>query len=197
MARKRLIAPEFFTHEALYQTEARLGLPLRVAFAGLWTQADRRGIFRWRPNQLKLAVLPYDPVEFQAVLDALVSAGFVERYEVAGEPYGIVASLPRWQTFHHAEKESDAPPPPPGSVSPRLIPGTRGKPRSNPTVAVAVTGTDTVAVGPSSSPDPDGSHSSGPAGAEKQNGTAPTRAGSVLEGFGSMWRGLRDRRGTP
>ena len=56
MARRRLISPEFFTHSDLYDAEARHGLPLRLAYAGLWTVCDRRGLFRWRPRELKLAI---------------------------------------------------------------------------------------------------------------------------------------------
>lgn len=151
MARKRLISPEFFMHEALYETEARLGLPIRVAFAGLWTQADRRGVFRWRAKQLKLAILPYDPVDFEAVLEGLLNAGFIRRYVVDGEAYGHVVSFQRWQTFHHAERPSDAPSP---EGDPRPTPA---RPESNPTVAVAVavTGsvTNAVAVGRAAGPE--------------------------------------------
>ena len=57
MARIRTIKPEFFRHEALFEAEHRAGLPLRLAFAGLWTAADREGRFKWRPRQLKLDVL--------------------------------------------------------------------------------------------------------------------------------------------
>ena len=48
MARIRTIKPEFFRHEALYEAEHETGLPLRVAYAGLWTAADREGRFQWK-----------------------------------------------------------------------------------------------------------------------------------------------------
>jgi hypothetical protein len=112
VARKRLIRPEFFTHYELYEAEASSGYPLRVAFAGLWTVTDKRGIFRWRPRELKLAVLPFDDVEFAAVLDVLAEAGFVVRYEVDGESYGFIPSFQKHQTFHRLEKPSEDPPPP-------------------------------------------------------------------------------------
>ena len=41
MARIRTIKPEFFRHADLYEAERETGLPLRLAFAGLWTAADR------------------------------------------------------------------------------------------------------------------------------------------------------------
>lgn len=113
MARKRLIAPEFFTHGDLYDAERESRLPLRVAFSGLWTQCDRRGLFRWRPRELKLAILPYDNVDFGEVLGALAAHGFIVRYTVDGKEYGRVPSFGQWQSFHPHEKgASDIPEPP-------------------------------------------------------------------------------------
>lgn len=137
MARKRFIAPEFFTHRALYRAEKQYRLPLRVAFAGLWTQADRRGIFRWDPDALQLAILPYDRCEMTAVLDALHVTGFVRKYQVDGRAYGMVPSFATWQHFHKNEKASNAPEPSNGW----LEPSTFGL--STP-VAVAVTTTTAV-----------------------------------------------------
>lgn len=127
MPRKRIVSPEFFAHADLYDAEASCRLPLRLAFAGLWCQADRRGVFTWRPRELKLACLPHDPIDFGAVLSALEEAGFVQSYWHAGRRYGVIPSFGRWQSFHHAERPSDAPGPleaDADSVS------TWGKPRS-------------------------------------------------------------------
>lgn len=112
MARKRLISPEFFTHPDIYEAEAATGLPLRLAFTGLWTQADKRGIFRWQGRRLKLAILPYDPVDFETILVALERHGFVRKYTVAGQDYGLIPSFIKHQTFHRLERPSDDPPPP-------------------------------------------------------------------------------------
>jgi hypothetical protein len=71
MARIRTIKPAFFRHRVLFDLERTSGLPLRIAFAGLWTVADRAGRFRWRADELKLDCLPYDPVDFGDVLAAL------------------------------------------------------------------------------------------------------------------------------
>lgn len=112
MPRKRIVSPQFFTHDQLYEAEQHAGLPLRLAFAGLWTQADRRGVFPWKPLQLKLAILPFDLVDFAAVLAALEAAGFVRSYVVEGRRYGVIPSFKRWQTFHRDERESRDPGPP-------------------------------------------------------------------------------------
>ena len=71
VARIRTIKPEFFRHAGLFDLEQETGLPLRVAFAGLWTAADREGRFAWKPRELKLDCLPFDLVDFSRVLDAL------------------------------------------------------------------------------------------------------------------------------
>ena len=109
MSRIRTIKPEFFSHEALYEVERTSGLPVRLAFAGLWTQADRDGKFQWRPQRLKLAILPYDPVDFDEVLGALVTAGVVVKYEIDGVIYGAIPSWHKHQRPHHKEPPSDIP----------------------------------------------------------------------------------------
>lgn len=111
MARIRLIRPEFFEHEKLYEAEATSGLPIRLAFAGLWCVADREGRFRWRPKALKLHILPYDHCDFGAILEALERFGFVFRYEVAGETYGAIPTWTKHQKPHPREQESTIPAP--------------------------------------------------------------------------------------
>ena len=92
MARIRTIKPDFFRHEGLFEAERETGLPLRVAFAGLFPVADREGRFRWRPRQLKLDVLPFDDVDFARVLDALRTRGFIVHYTSGAEQYGVIPS---------------------------------------------------------------------------------------------------------
>lgn len=119
MARKRLVSPKFFTHPELYDAEVSSGLPLRLAYEALWCQADRRGLFAWRPRELKLQCLPYDPVDFAEVLDALERHEFLRSYVVDGKRYGHLPTLKNHQTFHHAEKpDLSIPVPPPAAPVP-------------------------------------------------------------------------------
>lgn len=116
MSRIRSIKPEFFQHEGLFDAEKSSKLPLRIAFAGLWTQVDREGRFEWRPRQLKLNVLPYDEVDFSAVLSALESNGFVVRYVVDGKIYGYVPSFLEHQCPNVREPSSTLPAPSPETL---------------------------------------------------------------------------------
>ena len=109
MARIRTIKPEFFRHEGLFELERETGLPVRVAFAGLWTAADREGRFKWRPKQLKLDCVPYDEIDFSRVLDALTTRGFIARYEVGGEDFGCIPSWNEHQVINNRESPSDLP----------------------------------------------------------------------------------------
>jgi hypothetical protein len=111
VARIRTIKPEFFRHEALFEAERETGLPLRIAFAGLWTAADRAGRFRWAPRQLKLDCLPYDECDFSRVLDALTTRGFIVRYATEGKEYGHIPSWDQHQVINNREKPSDLPAP--------------------------------------------------------------------------------------
>jgi hypothetical protein len=111
MARIRTIKPEFFKHSGLFDAEQETCLPVRLAFAGLWTCCDREGRFKWRPRELKIGILPYDELDFPRVLDALVTRGFVQRYEVNGENYGSIPSWHSHQVINNREAQSQIPAP--------------------------------------------------------------------------------------
>ena len=111
VGRIRTIKPEFFRHLELYQAEVETGLPLRVAYAGLWTVADREGRFRWQPEVLKLDVLPFDDIDFSRVLDALLTRGFLVKYEYSGKRYGAIPTFKDHQFINNKELPSNIPAP--------------------------------------------------------------------------------------
>lgn len=107
MARIRTVKPELFRHEELYELEQEYKLPLRLAFIGLWCVCDREGRFKWRPNQLKIEILPYDKIDFSRVLDALATRGFVVEYTSdTGERYGYVPTFTAHQVINNRESQS-------------------------------------------------------------------------------------------
>lgn len=110
--RIRTIKPDFFRHFDLYQAEIETGLPLRVAYPGLWTVADREGRFRWRPENLKLDILPFDDLDFSRVLDALVTRGFIVKYVHSGKQYGLIPTFKNHQFINNKENPSILPAPP-------------------------------------------------------------------------------------
>jgi len=112
MARIRTVKPEFFRHEALFEAEQESGLPLRLAFAGLWSACDREGRFKWQPRALKLDCLPYDQIDFSAILDALSRHGFVEKYAADGKEFGFVPGWHNHQVINPREAKSKIPAPP-------------------------------------------------------------------------------------
>ncbi|WP_202756571.1 hypothetical protein [Burkholderia cenocepacia] len=105
--------PELFAHEDLFEAERETGLPLRIAFVGLFTCADREGRFKWRPRTLKLAVLPHDDLDFSRVLDAFVTRGFLVKYACeSGEEIGLIPTFTKHQVINNREMPSDLPAPP-------------------------------------------------------------------------------------
>lgn len=80
--------PEVFQDDRLYEAEVESGLPLRIAFLALRAACDRNGRFEWRPRLLKVQVMPYDDLDFEAVLLALERHGFLTRSEDEGRCYG-------------------------------------------------------------------------------------------------------------
>lgn len=111
ISRIRTIKPEFFLHDGLYDAEAASGLPLRLAFAGLFNVSDREGRFQWKPRQLKLRILPYDNVNMLDVLDALAQAGFIIKYEHDGKDYGYIPTFKIHQSINGKEAQSTLPAP--------------------------------------------------------------------------------------
>jgi len=108
--RIRTIKPEFFLHDGLYEAEKTEGMPLRIAFTGLWCAADREGRFKWEARRLGVAILPYDQIDFSRVLDALTTRGFIKKYRVAGVWYGVIPSFGRHQVINNRESKSEIPP---------------------------------------------------------------------------------------
>jgi hypothetical protein len=112
MPRIRTIKPEFFKHEKLFDAEKQTGLPIRLAFIGLWTLADREGRFCWRPRQLKVEIFPYDEISsFEDILDALQVFGFIKKYEFEKEFYGFIPSWHKHQRVNNRESLSTLPSP--------------------------------------------------------------------------------------
>jgi hypothetical protein len=111
MARIRTIKPGFFRHEELFEAEQASGFPLRLIFAGLWTVADREGRFEWKPRAIKLDVLPYDPIDFAAALEALASYGFVVKYKVGARTFAHIPSWHKHQQVNVRESKSEIPAP--------------------------------------------------------------------------------------
>lgn len=115
--RIRTIKPEFFTHEELFDLESALGLPVRIAFVGLWCYADREGRFEWRPRRLRACILPYEDILcFDRILDGLAAKGFVTKYAVDGVDYGVIDGFCAHQRPSREEPPSNIPAPD-GSVS--------------------------------------------------------------------------------
>lgn len=107
--RIRTIKPEFFLHEELFDLERETGLPIRLAYAGVWCAADREGRFAWKVRTLKAQILPFDDVDFPRVLDALVTRGFLERYRCGDEWFGRIPTFKDHQFVNPREKASSIP----------------------------------------------------------------------------------------
>jgi len=113
MARIRTVKPDLFRHEGLFHLEQETKLPIRVAWSGLFTVCDREGRFEWKPNVLKLDILPFDSVDMERVLDALVTRGFLVKYACGNGPqrrfYGFLPTFKKHQVINNKEKPSSIP----------------------------------------------------------------------------------------
>lgn len=107
MARARNIKPGFFTNADLIECD-----PLaRLLFAGLWCEADRRGILEDRPKTLKIKILPGDNCDVEALLAELETWGFIQRYEADGVRCILIRNFEKHQNPHYKELPSALPAP--------------------------------------------------------------------------------------
>jgi hypothetical protein len=106
--RARSVKPGLFTNEQL----ADLPPLARLLFIGLWCLADKAGVLEDRPRRIKATVLPFDDVDVDELLRLLAAAGFIVRYEVAGQRCIFLPTFVRHQSPHPNEKSSELPPPP-------------------------------------------------------------------------------------
>lgn len=107
MARARNIKPQFFTNDELSELP-----PLaRLLFIGLWTIADFKGCFEYKPKRLKVQLLPYDDCDIEQLVSALDKSRFISIYSVQGQTFGKVLNFNKHQNPHKNEKEkgSDIP----------------------------------------------------------------------------------------
>lgn len=108
MARIRYIKPEFFDDEDLSSTSAFA----RLAFAGLWTQADRDGRLKDEPGRLRVRLFPFEPtVHMDALLNELAAIEVLVRYETDGVRYLAIPGFDSHQKPHPKEPKSKIPPP--------------------------------------------------------------------------------------
>lgn len=117
IGRMRGVRPTYFQNGELYDLEEATKLPIRVALKGLECWTDRAGRFEWNPRTLKLNILPYDPIDFSLVLDALERGNFIARYEVGGRFYGAMnPEVWKQQNINKNEAQSEIPEPPAGII---------------------------------------------------------------------------------
>ena len=129
MARIRTIKPEFFDDEDI----AAMSFPARLAFIGLWQQADREGRLKDRPVRLKARIFPFDDVDMNDLLDEIARHKFIRRYCVGDLALIQVRTLGRHQHIGAREPESVLPPfdekqvPEPAHTQPQQVPEPAGR----------------------------------------------------------------------
>lgn len=165
MPRARFIRPEFFTDEKV----SDLPFGCALLFAGIWCQADLRGVFECSPRLLRGLVFPMrDGIETDTIgdwLNALERSGMILRFEHADKTWAVVVNWSRYQeiTTREIEIGSHRPVPPDwsepegwaqvvakarvsnriGKSSPWNGSGTVLEPTQNPTPTATPTATDT------------------------------------------------------
>jgi hypothetical protein len=111
MARIRTVKPALARNRELFEMEMASGIPFRFVWAMFSTICDREGRFVWRPWEIKLDILPYDDIDFERVMNALATRGFIEKYKVGNEEFGCVPTFLRHQVINNKEKTSELPDP--------------------------------------------------------------------------------------
>lgn len=108
MARARNIKPGLFKNEILGVAD-----PLyTLLFEGLWLLADREGRLEDRPLRIKAEIFPYrEGLDIEAMLNWLVSTGFITRYTAHGVKCIFIEEFVKHQNPHKNEPDSSLPAP--------------------------------------------------------------------------------------
>jgi hypothetical protein len=93
MGKIRSVRPEYFGDDDV----SKLTPFGRYLLLGIATLADDQGVFRWKPRAIKRAILPDDDVDIAVLLETLVAADLVRRFEVDGSEFGAVRGWGRHQ----------------------------------------------------------------------------------------------------
>jgi len=123
MSRIRNIKPEYFVHEGIND----MSIAARLMLPGIWTCCDKHGRFEWKPRTLKNKILPFDVLDFEALMLEAVAGGFITRYNVNGQQYGQAVNWTKHQAIGTREKDAKFEYPAP---SPKADP----EPPNNPTL---------------------------------------------------------------
>lgn len=93
MARIRSIHPGLFTDEAFVS----LTSDAQVFLLGLWTEADDQGIFEWKPMTLRMRLRPAKDGPIEPILQELISANTICKYEMGSRQYGAIRNFRKFQ----------------------------------------------------------------------------------------------------
>lgn len=96
MARIRSVHPTLFSDEAFVSCSPCA----RLLAIGLWTDADDKGVFEWKPLTIKMRIFPADAFNVATMsdlLNELAAANIVKRFEADGKEYGAIRNFRRWQ----------------------------------------------------------------------------------------------------
>lgn len=105
MARIRSVHPPLFTDEAFVSRS----MSARLLAIGLWTEADDRGVFEWKPTSLKMRLFPADNINLADLLAELLNGRIIAKHTVDGRDYGLIRNFCKWQrpkkpTYRHPFK---------------------------------------------------------------------------------------------
>lgn len=108
MARTRLLHAQ----QTVDEDVSGLSAHARLVWAFLPCHADRAGRLLDKPFPLKLAILPVDPVDMDALLAEIARTRLITRYEAGGQRFIQIRNFLRYQRPHRNEAASVIPPPP-------------------------------------------------------------------------------------
>ena len=93
VARIRSIHPSLFSDEAF----VTLSDAAKWFFIGLWTEADDRGVFEWKPITLKMRIAPASTLLADPLLSEMEQLDRIRRYEIDGHQYGAIRNFTKYQ----------------------------------------------------------------------------------------------------
>jgi hypothetical protein len=74
-----------------------VSMAARMLLLGLGVESDDKGVFPWKPSTIKMRIFPADTIDVVPLLDELIDAGLIMRFEAEGKSYGAIRNFRKHQ----------------------------------------------------------------------------------------------------
>ena len=100
MPRKRMISPEFWSDEKIFE----LSMTARLLYIGIWNFANDYGVIKSNPKRIKALVFPSDNIDISVHLKELTELELIKYFD--SDNYIYIPNWDKYQKFHGIHRDN-------------------------------------------------------------------------------------------